>query len=458
MKKTKKLLAVLLTASMVLGVCACSNTVPPNTGEKASSTEETSDGGSWEDKEITITMMHANTEESEKSVVTSAAFRQMINEFKEEHPNVTIDETIISDGYDTTMLQYAAADDLPMVFRFLYANLDTIAGGGLAADIREDVDPEMYIDKLESCTYKDGGIYGLNMKFTDYNLVYYNETMLKEATGSTEFPKTWEEYLALDEYFDSKGIDLISLGNEWKWFAVVAFLNPLIREFCGDEFLEEMIAGTGAYSWDCEEFIRAVEEAAKVAPVCNADFNSLDDMSSIGDYCAGKSFSTCYGGWVTSTIGLYAEEYPDVVNNTRVALVPSYGGTEEDSSVVFASTETYGINSKVTGDEYEACLALIQKLASKDYAIYNAERGNTAPEIVDMSTVDLSDALPMVQDFMEIHNAGHNTVKSVFTYLPTAINDQLLSDFQLVLAGSMTAEEMAKDLQSYQETYESSLK
>ena len=125
--------------------------------------------------------------------------------------------------------------------------------------------------------------------------------------------------------------------------------------------------------------------------------------------------------------------------------------------MVFASTETYGISSKVEGDEFQACLALIQQLASEDYAIYNAERGNTAPVSVDLSKVDLSDALPMIQDFMNVHNAGYTPVKSVFTYLPTAINDQLLADFQLVLAGNMTAQQMAEDLDSYQKNYEASL-
>ena len=54
-------------------------------------------------------------------------------------------------------------------------------------------------------------------------------------------------------------------------------------------------------------------------------------------------------------------------------------------------------------------------------------------------------------------NAGYTPVKSVFTYLPTAINDQLLADFQLVLAGNMTAQQMAEDLDSYQKNYEASL-
>jgi len=459
--KMRKILIMLLVLTLITSFTACSKSSEPKAENQPSttsastsasaSTSESDDAEDWTKEPITINFLHGHSEEAEKTIVTSAAFREMVEIFKKKYPNVTINETVNSNDYNANILKLAAADNLPDVFSFLYSQLDTMAGGGVVQDITDDVDPEIYIDKLAGATYTDGRIYGLNMKFTDYNIVYYNEKMLKEA-GLTEFPKTLDELLALDKYFDAKGIDLISLGNKGQWFAMNHFVNPIVYELCGPEWTESMINNEGKFKYTDENFIKALEYVKRLAPVFNSDYNSQDDVWAVGWYCQGKSFCHVSGGWATNTILLHKDENPEVVDNTRSAIWPSISGKEEDTYLVYASTETYGMNHKIEkgSPKYQACLALIKQLASKDYAEYCATRGTTAPIAVN---VDVSSLHPMIQDFMGIHNHGYPAARAFFTYLNNPVNTKMRANTQMLLAGTMTPEQMAKELQAAQDEY-----
>ncbi len=458
MKKTR-ILTLLLAVIMVVSFTACggntSSSDTPKTAEKtteeAKTNVEAENSNDWTKEPVTIDFVHGNSEEAEKTIVTSAAFREMINMFKEKYPNVTVNETANSNDYNSYILQLAAADNLPDVFSFLYSNLDTMAGGGLAADVTDYVEPDKYIDKLAGCTYNDGKIYGLNMKFTDYNIVYYNDKMLKEA-GLTEFPKTLDELLALDKYFDAKGIDLISLGNKGQWFAMNHFVNPIVYEVCGKDWADKMVNNDSSVKYTDENFIKALQYVQKLTPVFNADFNSQDDVWGVGWYSQGKAFCHVSGGWATNTILLHKDENKEVVDNTKAAIWPSISGKEEDTYLVYASTETYAINSKIDKNsaKFKACMELISQLASPDYAKFCAEKGTTAPIAVD---ADYSSLHPMIQDFMAIHTHGYPTAKAFFTYLNNGVNTKMRADTQTLLSGTMTPEQMAKDLQDAQDEY-----
>lgn len=409
--------------------------------------------GDWTTRPVTITFYHGNSEESEKTIVTSAAFREMVNIFKEKYPNVTIEETIIPTNYNELMLQYAAADALPMMFSHLYASLDYYAGGELTADITDYVDPNLYIDKLASCSY-NGRIHGLNMKYSDYNLLYYNEAMLEEATGSKEFPKTLDELLALNDYFEPKGIALIANGNKGKWMSMNTFINSIGYELCGAEWMDNIImTDENKYHYTDECFLETLRKVAPLSKYFMKDYNSVDGQAALGFYAEGNAFCYPSGGWATSTLVKYAETNPEVIDHTRCALWPSISGKEEDNYLVYAATETYAINSKLDpqSDEFQACLALLKQICSEDYALYCAERGTTAPIVA--PDTDLSSQHQMIQDFIAIHNAGHPGALALYTYLNTNVSAVMQADLQLLFDGSMTVEQMAADCEEAQQEY-----
>lgn len=457
MMKKFRIIAMLLTLSMLIVLMACSQgnstgaTQSGSTGSTTTKQPDTAAESDWTKEKITINFIHGHSEEAEKTILTSTAFREMINIYKQKYPNVTINETPNATDYNDNILKLAAAENLPDVFSFLFSQYDTIVGGGQVQDITDYVDRDLYIDKLAGCTYTDGRIYGLNMKFTDYNIVYYNDKMLKEA-GLSEFPKSLDELLALDKYFDAKGIDLISLGNKGQWFAMNHYLNPIVYEVCGAEWAESMINNEGKYKYTDEKFIEALKYVQKLAPVFNSDYNSQDDVWAVGWYCQGNSFCHVSGSWATNTILLYKDENPEVVDNTKAAIWPSISGKEEDTYIVYASTETYGINKKIdkNSPKFQACLALIKQLASTDYAEFCAKKGSTAPIAVE---TDVASLHPLLQDFMSVHNYGYPKARAFFTYLNNSVNTKMRADLQSLLAGTMTPEQMAMDLQAAQDEY-----
>lgn len=202
MKRNKRILGVVMSATMATSMMV---------GAIPASAEE--------HEPVTLTILHEHSEEAAENIPSSAAFRYCMDKYKEDHPWVTLDETIVanSDIQDKYMT-LIAADELPDLTYVKYTWLPSTAGAGMLADLTEYADPSKYYDGLASTTY-EGKVYGLPNKYSIYNLFVYNTELWKEA-GYDEAPKSMEDLIAADEKFNEMGIDTISLGNTAKWFAV----------------------------------------------------------------------------------------------------------------------------------------------------------------------------------------------------------------------------------------------
>ena len=119
--------------------------------------------------------MHEHSEEAAQSIPSSAAFRYCMELYKEAHPWVTLEETIIANSdIQDKYTALIAADELPDITYVKYTWLENTAGTGMLVDLSDYADPENYYDGLASTTY-EGKVYGLPNKYSVYNLVCYNE-------------------------------------------------------------------------------------------------------------------------------------------------------------------------------------------------------------------------------------------------------------------------------------------
>lgn len=453
----KKLVAILLACFLAAGVfSACEPSGAASGGAQESSGSAGEEGGEdWTEQEITLTFLHGHTDEDVANIVTGAGFRAMVDKFLEEHPNVTLEEQKTTDQ-ETLLLQQAAANNLTDIVQTSYTNISATAGTGQLADITDLVDPSMYIGGLFSSTW-DGRIYGLQMKGTEYNFVFYNEDMLKEA-GLDAFPTKLEDFLALDEYFDAQGIDLMALGNKNPWFAPAYFLGGLIYESCGAEKANSLVLTDGSVQWSDPDVMEALSWMPKIAATCNADFNQQDDIWAAGWYAQGKAFSYPGGSWVANTLAGFEADYPEVIGATRCAIFPSVSGEKEKTFIMNAEAEGYSINSRWERGtpEFEAGFALISQICSTDYADYCTERGTISAPISNKE-VDTSAFPQMTQDFLAVHNAGYPGGYTLQTYVDASIFNVLKADLQVLMDGSATAEQLAANADTAAKTYLTSL-
>lgn len=396
-------------------------------------------------KPVTITIVHEHSAEAAGNISSSAGFRAMLDKYIDEHPWVDVEETLVANSeISQKYLTLIAADELPDVSYVSYPWLDAMAGNEMLVDLTEYVDSNDYID-LFSMTY-DGRIYGMPNKFSGYNLVYYNKQMFEDI-GFDEFPSTMEEFLEAGEQFQKQDIDMISFGNMGKWFAVSYLISPLLYNHCGTEWVDSMMKYTGENSWTDPCFINAMKDIVSLRSYINADCNMQNDMWAAGWYMQGKCAAHLAGTWGMGILEKLGDDYPEVWENTRVALLPSSNGAE--NTLCTAVGVGVGVSSKTEGDVFDAALELCQQISSKDYAKMLAEMASPTPIIIDL---DFSDRGVQYVNFSDILNNTEHTGLNFNDYFPQNIvtNMQVLT--QNLLAGSMTPEESAKLMQSVQDS------
>ena len=402
-----------------------------------------------EHEPVTLTIVHEHSEEAAQSIPSSAAFRYCMELYKEAHPWVTLEETIIANSdIQDKYTALIAADELPDITYVKYTWLENTAGTGMLVDLSDYADPENYYDGLASTTH-EGKVYGLPNKYSVYNLVCYNEKMWKEA-GYEEFPSTFEELIAADEKFNEMGVDTISLGSTAKWFAVSYFLDALAYDYCGEDWVNKIIAGDSSVAWTDEAFVKALQSVSDMVPLFNADFNMTDDISAASMYMQGKAAAHVVGGWGVSTLESMSEEYPEVWENTRVVLLPSAGGSED--YLINACGAAEGVSSRLleegNEEKLQAAIEFCQTISSPEYAKYCADHGTTTPYKTEFDWTNLG------QPFADLGNVINNTEHTGLNfndYINDTVKMTIQNETQSLMAGATTPEAAAANIQAVQE-------
>ena len=451
-RKRKWLTLALSAAAVGLVGCSTVNENPTKANETVQTESQNSGTGNKAETEhepVTLTIVHEHSEEAAENIPSSAAFRYCLNKYKEDHPWVTLEETIISNSdIQDKYLSMIAADELPDITYVKYTWLDSTAGTGMLADLTDYINPDDYYDGLASTTFNDK-VYGMPNKFSVYNLLCYN-TKLWEDAGYEEGPSSFEELLKADEAFNQMGIDTISLGNTAKWFAVSYFTDALAYNYCGEDWVNKIIAGDSSVKWTDEPFIKAMKATQDMKELFNADFNMTDDISAATMYMQGKAASHVVGGWGITTLQGLSEEYPDVWDNTRVILLPPANGAE--GTLINACGAAVGVSSRLEAPgkeaELQAAIEFCQYISSQDYAAYCSEHGTTTPVKTEYDWTDLG------QPFVDMSEIINNTPKPGLNfndYINDTVKMAIQNETQSVLAGATTPEAAAANIQAIQE-------
>ena len=403
----------------------------------------------WTTREVTLTIIHEHTEENAKAVTSSRMFRKCMEEFMALHPNIHIEETALGSTDASQKLSVlAAGDSLPDIV-YLYNGLFTsIVGENMLADITDALDPTTFRDGLSTFSH-DGKVYGVPIKYSTYCYMYYNEEMWKQA-GYETFPATWGELLeaAQSEYFTSNGITPVIFANmaDGTW-GTYLYLNPILFEVCGKDWVNSIIAGDGNAKFTDACFIEALNKLASLKPMWNVDFNAQSDQPAVAEYAKGKAAAHLSGPWVATSLKGFEEEYPGIMEKTRVAKVPSFDG--QHASVSYAIPQGLGINSNLVGtDKYDAAVAFLQYMGGSQYSQYMADAGEMGPVIVTAS----EDAVfvQMQQDSFDVLNSVDN-VPELIPHLSATTASAYKSATMSFLSGAITAEECAAEIQATME-------
>lgn len=244
-----------------------------------------------------ITVMHYFTGE-----LGRAGLNEIFGSFQQESGVTVFDNPIGHEDFKTTILVMAAGGDLPDMFSYWAgARTQFVVDSGRLMPIDEiwnaaNLDAVVNPSVAAGATMYNGERYLVPFGY-HYAGMFYNPAVLAQA-GITEFPSTWDEFLAMCETLKAAGIDPIALGSMNRWPAQFWFDYMLLRT-AGPEYRAALMAGEASYT--DPEVMRAMELWKELvdAGYFVADANAYDWTDAADQVANGEAAMTLMGTWIT---------------------------------------------------------------------------------------------------------------------------------------------------------------
>lgn len=383
MKRNWLLLTVLLTiVAMVATQCApgpAATEVPKEAPvTEAKPTEVTGAGPTAAAEQVTLDVVLSSYWQEEW-------WTKLINKFQEENPNIKIDYWWGSDWTEYTQTKIAAGDPPDIFWLTRYEWIDN----GLVMDLTDILKTPPYGQTsgtwLDTFYAKPGPIeYKGRLWTVPWDLytdgyIWYNVGLFEEH--GKQPPTTWDEMIALCEYFKSKGIPCFAQSNDPlyinQWFRLLA------QRLAG----LDKIRATGSAErkegnhWTDPVFLQAAEMAQSVAKngYLISGYEGLDYHAAQVEFVQGRAAMMLIGNWLA---GEMADSIPADLKLDYVRF-PQVVGGKGDPTVQIAGTSDMILSAKTAHPEetilfakYLTSLEAVTSMAQDSHLLY-ATKGST---------------------------------------------------------------------------------
>jgi raffinose/stachyose/melibiose transport system substrate-binding protein len=422
MKRMAKVFSILLAVALVMTtVIGCNRQ-----GAKAA------DAASVGQQPVILKIFNSKTEIADK-------LEQMTRDYKNEHPNVTIElETVALMDYDQPLKAKFAGNDAPDIF-----NNQGDAQRDVWIDYLEDLSDQPWVGDLadiaKSGITKDGKLYGMPVSIEGYGLAYNKD--LFEKAGITTVPKTLSELKSAVNKLKAAGITPFSASYQsWVVAGRFALNNQVAKQpGGGDKFLTGLNDGTATFVGNplFDDFLNLLDlelQNSFSTPI-NTDYNTQMVHFANGD-CA----MIIRGNWIEPLLAdlnpnmkVGAMPLPlndDVALNDTIFIGPSiYWVINKDSPVKAAAKEflTWLVTSE-TGKRY-----ITQEF--KFVSGFKTIEGS--PEVIGQISAD-------VQDYINSDKA----LGEFWLKYPTGMANELGATMQKYIVGQANRKETLQNLQN----------
>ena len=261
MATQRRLFVLMTTLAILLAACSGGGAASPSAAESAAASEaapsEAASPSEAGGEPVTIEFYDLHINEPGKSLIA-----EIIAEYEADHPNVTIEATILeNEALKAKIATEMQAGNPPDLFQSW--------GGGVLAQQQEAgmvraIDDEIaeWKDTMNPAAMSiyqvDGVQYGIPYNFGLVGF-WYNQDLFEQA-GIAEPPATWSAFLDAVQKLKDAGITPIAVGAGDKWPAMFWWAYLALRAG-GQAAMEEAIS-TG--DWTGEAFITAGTELKKL--------------------------------------------------------------------------------------------------------------------------------------------------------------------------------------------------
>lgn len=437
-KVLKKMLAILLSISMVSSVFI---------GCNSSSTSSTSDSESTDSDEKTkLTLWHIQTDTA-KDIIHGSVER-----FMDENPQYEVEVVDMSnDSYKQKLSLAMSSNQTPDVYvQWGGANLATYVEAGQCADITEFMETDNYKDQfidaaIQQCTY-DEKIYAVPVENVSVAGIFYNKEVFEKY--GLEEPTTISELEAVCEKLKSEGVTPFALANSTKWTGSMYFMY-LATRYGGLTPFEDAVSGNGSFENEAFEYAGTKIQEWVNAGYFNEGFNGMDDDSGQARQLLykGEAAMDLMGSWFTGTVN---GENPEFIDKIGFFSFPELEGSTADQKLCIGTVGDNLYSVSESCQDKEGAFKLIQSLLDDEAIKERTEYGKIIPIKEFVAEDDLT------KEILEVVNESTGVQLWYDQSLPAEVAEVHKTTSQEIFGLTMTPQEANQELQKAMDAYKES--
>lgn len=391
-------------------------------------------GGNPEEKveKVQLTMGSWRTEDVDK-------YKKVIEKFNEKHPNIEIKFSPSKNTEYNTILNTALqGGEGPDIFHLRpYAAGIALADSGYVEPLDGlkglDVFPE---SSLMASKGADGKQYGVPLNISTTQM-FYNKKIFKDL--GLEIPKTWDEFIEINETLLKEKMVPISLGSKEGWLLSAAhgMIGP--AHYGGTEFVEKITKGeTDFTSAEFVNSLKAMNDISKYFPA-NSEGLGMEDLRTL--FFTEEAAMFPMGSW---EIEVLREMNPDL----DFGFFPMPSAVGKDATVTTWVDGSFAINAN--SKHKEEAKTFLEFLTTEEFGNLFTEEFKMISAIPGVSTDDelVNGLIKAVEEqstpymFVVHFTGGNPTTKST-----------LETEMQGMYLGQQSPEEVAQKVQDNAATW-----
>lgn len=432
--KVKRITAAALTGVMALGLLA---------GCGSSGGEDSSSGG-----DITIRLLTRMSGTSPQVGI----WNDILDEFKEKHPEVTIIDDSQSDesAYNNVLSTDIASGEMANIFRIQgVANLGEYIDNGMILDLQpyleEDAEWGGGFTESSLAYYQVPGYEGTYAVPAESGVIgFYYNTELFEKAGITEFPQTWTEFLDAIDKLNAIDVTPIAIGTQSTYMA--GHLHNLISyRWLGTDIAKQL--GSREKKWTDSDVVETLQYVKDLIDAGAFDPNcaGLTDTMALTSFQTGEAAMIITGPW---NISVFSDpEQTAVYDKIAFAKFPYFEEKPEYKDEDMQTMSPYMVSGKLEGEELDLTLELLKMLTGPDSTKRFAEESATLIPRTDVE-LDESKIDPLLSTVIDEGNKSTGIAQDIFDYDPlTSMQDRSRNSIASLFTGA-APEDAAAEIQA----------
>jgi len=392
-------------------------------------------------EKVVVTWWHISTKDPALS-----DWQKMADDYMAEHPNVTIEITVLeNEAFKTKLTTVMQSGEVPDIFQsWGGGTLNEQIEAGLLKDITADLDADggawrnTFAPGALAVFSSDGKNYGVPW---DMGMVgwWYNKELFAQAGIETP-PTTWEEFLTDVQMLKDAGITPIALGEGHTWTGMHIW-SYLATRIGGEAAFTAAANRTGSFADPA--FVQAGVELQRLIALEPFQEGYLgaphDEMqATFGNGLAAMELS---GQWAPSVQKANSANQEGIGENLGLFNFPAVEGGAGDVTDVIGGGNGFAIGK----DAEPEAIDFVKYLTSQENQIVIAASGTGIP-VVKGSETGLTDPnMALVQQ--SFANAGFFQLY-YDQLLPSALGGVINDAVQKLYAGTATPEEVAQEIEA----------